>query len=85
MSDFVISLVRTVVPVVVGSLLSWLITLGIELPADAGSSLSLGIQALVIALYYAGARWLELRWPAFGYLLGTKKEPVYVTPVSPEK
>ena len=22
-------------------------------------------------------RWLEIRWPAFGYLLGTRAEPTY--------
>lgn len=80
MNNFAVSLVRTVVPVIVGSLIGLLVTLGIDLPADAGESLTIGIQALAIALYYLGARWLEQRWPIFGYLLGTRAEPVYVTP-----
>lgn len=77
MSDFVTSFIRTVVPTLVGSLIGWLITLGISLPEHAAQSLTAGVIALCIALYYLGARWLERRWPAFGYLLGTRAEPSY--------
>ena len=84
MSDFVVSLVRTTVPVLVGSAIGWLITLGIALPEHATDSLTAGIVALSIALYYAGARWLEIRWPAFGYLLGTRAEPTYAPAAAPE-
>lgn len=77
MSDFVTSFIRTVVPTLVGSLIGWLITLGITLPEHAAQSLTAGVIALSIALYYLGARWLERRWPAFGYLLGTRAEPTY--------
>lgn len=82
MSDFVVSLVRTTVPVLVGSAIGWLVTLGITLPEHATDSLTAGIVALSIALYYAGARWLEIRWPAFGYLLGTRAEPTYAPAVA---
>ena len=77
MTDFATSLIRTIVPAVVGSLIGWLITLGITLPEHAADSLTAGIVALSIALYYGAARWLEIRWPAFGYLLGTRAEPTY--------
>ena len=77
MTDFATSLIRTIVPTVVGSLIGWLITLGITLPDHAADSLTAGIVALSIALYYGAARWLEIRWPAFGYLLGTRAEPTY--------
>lgn len=77
MNNFAVSLIRTIVPIVVGSLVGYLVSLGIELPDGASESLIMSIQALTIALYYMGARWLEHRWPAFGYLLGTKAEPTY--------
>lgn len=77
MSNFVVSLIRTVVPVVVGSMIGFLVARGIDLPEDAAASLNMGIQALAIAGYYAGARFLETKWPAFGYLLGTRAEPEY--------
>ena len=80
MTDFATSLIRTIVPTVVGSLIGWLITLGITLPDHAADSLTAGIVALSIALYYGAARWLEIRWPAFGYLLGTRAEPTYPAP-----
>lgn len=77
MTDFVVSLIRTNVPVLVGSLLGWLISQGVTVPADAEVPLTAGIVALTIAVYYAAARWLEQRWPAFGYLLGSRAEPAY--------
>ena len=82
MTDFATSLIRTIVPTVVGSLTGWLITLGITLPDHAADSLTAGIVALSIALYYGAARWLEIRWPAFGYLLGTRAEPTYPASVT---
>lgn len=77
MSDFAVSLIRTNVPVLVGSLIGWLISLGVTVPESAEVPLTAGLVALSIAGYYAAARWLENRWPAFGYLLGTKAEPTY--------
>lgn len=77
MSDFVVSLIRTNVPIAAGSFIGWLISLGLVVPESAEVPLTAGIQALSIAGYYTGARWLEKRWPAAGYLLGTKAEPTY--------
>ena len=77
MSDFAVSLIRTNVPVLVGTLIGWLISLGVEVPEGSETPLTAGLVALSIAGYYFAARWLEKRWPAFGYLLGTKAEPTY--------
>ncbi|MDQ8040679.1 hypothetical protein RDI86_02330 [Cellulosimicrobium sp. XJ-DQ-B-000] len=77
MTDFVLSLVRTVVPIGVGALISWLALRGVAVEESAQAALVSALTALITAGYYAGARVLELRWPWFGYLLGTKAEPTY--------
>lgn len=77
MNDFITSLIRTNVPIVVGAFVAWLISLGIEVPEGSEGPLVVGLTALIIALYYTAVRWLETKWPAFGYLLGSKREPAY--------
>lgn len=69
------SLIRTYVPVIVGAFLSWLITLGIELDAQASAGLVTFLTALLIGIYYTAVRLLEQRWPAVGALLGLAKSP----------
>jgi len=77
LNDFVTSLIRTNVPIVVGALVAWLVSVGVEVPEGSETPLVVGVTALSIAVYYSAVRWLETRWPAFGYLLGTKVEPKY--------
>ncbi|WP_454044418.1 hypothetical protein [Cellulosimicrobium sp. Marseille-Q8652] len=77
MTNFVLSLVRTVVPIAVGFVISWLSLRGIPVEESAQNSLISGLTALITAAYYAAVRALELRWPWFGYLLGTRAEPTY--------
>jgi hypothetical protein len=74
------SLVRTVVPILVGHLLGWLTLLGVPLPETVGPTLS-GLLVLVIGAflsigYYALFRWLEQKWPAFGIFLGKAQAPI---------
>jgi hypothetical protein len=73
-SDFILSLIRTYVPLVAGGLLTWLATtLELAIPEDASSGF-VGTTVLVVSgVYYLIARWLESRWPAFSFLLGTPK------------
>lgn len=81
MNDFIVSLVRTWVPIGVGSVLAWLATnYDIVVPADASSSLVVGVAALIIAIYYAAARAVEKAFPSLGKLLvglGIGKAPTY--------
>jgi uncharacterized membrane protein (DUF441 family) len=76
-SNFLISLVRTWIPTGVGVVVAWLTAYGFELSQENEVAIAGGIVALVTALYYWGARALESRWPAFGYLLGVPKQPEY--------
>lgn len=77
MSDFVTSLIRTYVPIVVGALVAWLSSKGIAIdPSDVvGFTAFLG--AAFSGLYYLIARLLERRFPQLGFLLGSAKKPEY--------
>jgi hypothetical protein len=77
MSAAIISLIRTWVPVAVGSLVAWLISIGIELDPEAETGLVVGLTGVVIAAYYGIVRWLERRWPWIGVLLGVPAAPSY--------
>ena len=77
MSDLIVSYIRTGVPVLVGTIVSWLVTLGIALDPDTQAALIAGLTGALIAAYYAIVRALERRWPAVGVLLGKRTEPTY--------
>lgn len=81
MSDFVISLIRTWTPVLVGSLLAWLAGKGLEIdPADAAGLIT-ALTGIFIAAYYLLARLIEKWLPALGgLLLGSRKQPDYFDP-----
>lgn len=75
MNALAISIIRTYVPIIVGGLVAWLLTLGIELDASTQTSLIIALTGLIQAVYYAGVRALETRYPAVGVLLGVAKSP----------
>ena len=77
MSDFVVSLIRTWIPAGVAAAVGYFTTLGFEYSAEAEAQLAGVAVALFAAVYYWGARALESRWPAAGYLLGVAKAPSY--------
>ena len=81
MSDQFVSLIRTLVPIVVGSLISWLASLGLDVGAQANTGLTIFLTALVNAVYYALVRALEKKWPVVGrFLLGSSRVPEYTPP-----
>ena len=78
MSDYLISMIRTVVPVGVGAVLSWLaVRAGIVVDEQTKAGLLVAFTGLAVAVYYGVVRALELRWPWFGRLLGSKAAPTY--------
>lgn len=77
MSDLLVSLIRTWVPVAVGGLLSLLAAQGVEFDPTTEQGLIVGLTGLITAVYYFGARLLEQKWPSLGILLGSKKQPTY--------
>ncbi len=70
--------IRTIVPAV----MAWLLTRageqwgGAWLEVDGEAVTTLAVLG-VFAVYYAAARELEKRWPSFGWLLGSPKQPTY--------
>lgn len=77
MNDFVTSLIRTYVPIAVGAVVSFLLTKGIELDANAQLGLVTFLTALLQGVYYLVARLLEQKFPQLGFLLGSTKKPEY--------
>jgi hypothetical protein len=82
-SDFVVSLIRTNVPILVGGFIGWLVSLGVTVPEEAQGALTAALVVAGSAAYYAAVRALEKRWPWFGYLLGSKAAPTYEAPARP--
>ena len=74
------SIVRTVVPVIVGAIASYLVTLGVTLPEDVMAALSVIIMAAATSVYYIIVRWLEQKFPKVGILLGWAAVPESYTP-----
>lgn len=72
--DLLLSLRRTLVPVIVGFLLSQAVRAGFDIPAD---QLTGVIEALITGTYYAVVRVAEQYAPALGVLLGASKQPRY--------
>ena len=68
------SIIRTVVPVIVGVLLGQAARLGLDLPAGAVTEI---VTVAVTAAYYAIVRAIEQRVPAVGVLLGYPRAPKY--------
>ncbi|APU22657.1 hypothetical protein [Actinoalloteichus sp. GBA129-24] len=80
MSDRVVSLIRTVIPVWWGSILAWLVSLGLpDGIAEAAADLGPLLVGLTIAGWYAVARWLESRLPTWlvRVLFGSSRAPSY--------
>lgn len=75
MTVFVISLVRTIVPIIVGAVFTWLASYGIEVPEDGQMGLTAFLFAFFTGIYYLIVRLLEERYPQVGILLGFAKSP----------
>jgi hypothetical protein len=67
------NLIRTYVPVVVGSGISWLISHGIQVTTPTKAALIALLTSTLIAGYYTVLRVLEERWPSIGLLLGARQ------------
>ncbi|WP_329520489.1 hypothetical protein [Spirillospora sp. NBC_01491] len=75
------SIVRTVVPLIVGVLVGQAARIGLDLDATAVTAV---VTPAVTAVYYAAARWIETRYPAAGRVLLSlglaRGVPAYVSP-----
>ena len=80
MTALILSLIRTYVPIGVGTFIAWLVTLGVELTPDVEAGLVVALTGLLIGLYYTAVRFLESRWPFLSVLLGSSQMPAAYTP-----
>lgn len=72
------SVIRTVVPWIVGILLTLAAQRGLDLPESVATEV---VTAVVSAVYYALVRLAEVRLsPLWGWLLGLPKAPLYGSP-----
>jgi uncharacterized membrane protein (DUF441 family) len=81
LGDVLVSLVRTIVPAIVGTVLAWLASRGLDLTSYS-NAVNAALVPLFIALYYALVRLAERKWPIAGILLGARRQPKYVPPVT---
>lgn len=76
--DFVIAQIRTYVPVGVGAFITWLLSLGIDVGAQAQVGLVTFGTALTTGVYFTAASAAQRKWPIVGaVLLGSSKAPSY--------
>lgn len=80
------SIVRTIVPVIVGSILGWVVSLGIVVDPQFEVLLGTALTGIFTAIYYVAVRLLETYvTPKLGWLLGLAKTPAVYTVESPAK
>lgn len=79
LNDTIVSYIRTYTPALVGAIIGWAVSLGLPLNEDTESNLTAVLIVAFTVAWYALARVLEKRFPAFGWLLGVPKQPVYAT------
>lgn len=78
LTPYVISRIRTFVPIAVGAALVWVNTrYGIAVDEVTSASMATVVTGLVAGVYYDIVRRLEKRWPRWGWLLGYPSQPSY--------
>ena len=76
LSQYVVSLIRTGVPLAVGWVLVQLADhFGIGIDDSTSQGLTTALVAILAGLYYALARLVERKWPALTWLLGSSLQP----------
>jgi len=74
-NPFVASLIRTIVPVAAGAVISWLALVNLEVDADGQAALVSLLTAGLTGAYYVVVRLVEQKVPQVGWLLGLAKSP----------
>lgn len=69
------SIVRTLVPLAVGQIVSFFASIGVELTDDQQTAFTTILGLLVSVAYYLAVRWLEQKFPKVGVLLGWASTP----------
>lgn len=82
MNDALVGVIRTAVTTGVGAFFAWLLTHNIEIDPDSQKALTVGVTAVVIALYYLVVRLIEPHLPTVlrVILAGVPRTPSYSKP-----
>jgi hypothetical protein len=72
--DILPSLLRTFVPVLVGLILG---VAGANFVGVTEESLTAAVSTAITLVYYLVLRLVEQKWPKFGILLGSMRQPTY--------
>lgn len=80
MNDIITSIIRTIVPMIVGAIVAFFATKGITFDEQFRANMIGVLQLIFSALYYITARALETKVPRLGWLLGSVKQPGYSEP-----
>ena len=70
-----LSFLRTVVPAIVGAIITELVKLGLTVDPEFEGLLTGGLFATFTGLYYLIVRVIEMKFPIFGVLIGWAKSP----------
>lgn len=73
MTAFIYSIIRTLVPIIVGSVISAFAVAGMQIDKAGEEGLTIFLTGAFISIYYLVVRLLEKRWPGVGILLGVAK------------
>ena len=78
-NNIVVSLIRTICPMLVGQIMTWLAAIGVlDATGEISAQLIASFTLLFTTLYYALVRVLETKLsPKWGWLLGAAKAPEY--------
>lgn len=74
------SIVRTIVPIGVGQLVAYLVTLGVTIPENVETAMTVLLGFVVTSLYYLAVRFIEQKFPKLGVLLGWAAVPAGYVP-----
>lgn len=77
MQNFVTSTIRTIVPYIIGGVVSWLATKGVHASDSTIAEATSVLTFIFGSLYYVLARWLESIEPKLGFFLGVPSKPTY--------
>lgn len=78
MNDLVTSIVRTITPMIVGTLITAAAAVGLDVETEQQASLTVIVAWLITGLYYGIARRLEQHSSGWGWLLGKPATLTYV-------
>jgi uncharacterized protein (DUF697 family) len=76
-TDYVLSVIRTWVPILVGTVGGWLAAHGLNLDPSVAIGATAALAGIASGVYYAVVRALELKFPFLGALLGHTAKPTY--------